>query len=243
MVSFARGRYEARFAASEAEVAAALRLRARLFRGDAGASDRDASDARCRHLIVREVETGALAGCARVRDFACGAEIGDSYAARFYDLSRLAAYPAPMVELGRFCIDPEIGDLDALRVAWGAVAAHVEAQGAGMLFGCSSFAGVEAAPFENAFAFLSARHLAPPRWSPRVKAPRVVRYAQGRRGARADLRAGRMSLPPLLRSYLAMGAWVSDHAVIDEDLGTLHVFTGVEVAAVPAARARALRAG
>ena len=49
-------------------------------------------------------------------------------------------------------------------------------------------------------------------------------------------------LPPLLRTYLAMGGWVSDHAVIDRDLDTLHVFTAVEVARIPPARARALRA-
>jgi putative hemolysin len=49
-------------------------------------------------------------------------------------------------------------------------------------------------------------------------------------------------MPPLLRSYLAMGGWVSDHAVVDRDLGTLHVFTGLEIGAIPAARARQLRA-
>jgi phytoene dehydrogenase-like protein len=49
-------------------------------------------------------------------------------------------------------------------------------------------------------------------------------------------------MPPLLRSYLAMGGWVSDHAVVDRDLGTLHVCTGVEIAAIPPSRARLLRA-
>ena len=39
-----------------------------------------------------------------------------------------------------------------------------------------------------------------------------------------------------------MGGWVSDHAVIDARLNTLHVFTGLEIAAIPPARARALRA-
>jgi hypothetical protein len=39
-----------------------------------------------------------------------------------------------------------------------------------------------------------------------------------------------------------LGGWVSDHAVIDPDLDTLHVFTAVEVARIPPARARALRA-
>jgi hypothetical protein len=46
-----------------------------------------------------------------------------------------------------------------------------------------------------------------------------------------------------LRTYLAMGGWVSDHAVVDDDLGTLHVFTGVEVGKVPGTRAARLRAG
>jgi putative hemolysin len=50
------------------------------------------------------------------------------------------------------------------------------------------------------------------------------------------------SMPPLLRTYLAMGGWVSDHAVVDRDLGTMHVFTGVEIGKVPPARARLLRA-
>jgi putative hemolysin len=49
-------------------------------------------------------------------------------------------------------------------------------------------------------------------------------------------------MPPLLRSYLAMGGWVSDHAVLDKALNTLHVFTGLEVSTIPPARARRLRA-
>jgi hypothetical protein len=39
-----------------------------------------------------------------------------------------------------------------------------------------------------------------------------------------------------------MGGWVSDHAVVDADLDTLHVFTGLEIRAVPPGRARLLRA-
>ena len=39
-----------------------------------------------------------------------------------------------------------------------------------------------------------------------------------------------------------MGGWVSDHAVVDEKMNTLHVFTGVEIGAIPAARKRLLRA-
>ena len=92
----------------------------------------------------------------------------------------------------------------------------------------------------DAFAMLRDRHIAPPRWRPRVKAPDVFRFA-ARLRRKPDLRAAMKKMPPLLRTYLMMGGWVSDHAVIDRDLGTLHVFTGLEIASVPAGRARLLR--
>ena len=50
------------------------------------------------------------------------------------------------------------------------------------------------------------------------------------------------AMPPLLRTYLMMGGWVSDHAVIDPQMNTLHVFTGLEIRAIPEARKRLLRA-
>jgi hypothetical protein len=39
-----------------------------------------------------------------------------------------------------------------------------------------------------------------------------------------------------------MGGWVSDHAVVDRQLNTMHVFTGVEIGMIPGARKRLLRA-
>ena len=85
------------------------------------------------------------------------------------------------------------------------------------------------------------RHLAPKRFWPRVKAPNVFRFA-ARLRRKPDRVKALKSMPPLLRSYLTMGGWVSDHAVVDRDLNTLHVFTGLEVGRIPPARARVLRA-
>jgi L-ornithine Nalpha-acyltransferase len=69
----------------------------------------------------------------------------------------------------------------------------------------------------------------------------VFRFARRIDGAGPDPRRAALSMPPLLRTYLAMGGWVSDHAVVDRALNTLHVFTALEIAAIPPARARALR--
>jgi putative hemolysin len=143
--------------------------------------------------------------------------------------------------MGRFCIHPDWHDPDILRVAWGAMTAWVDREGVEMLFGCSSFVGTDAADYLDAFALLKDRHLAPRRWLPRVKAPQVFRFARRLRARTPDLARAMRGMPPLLRTYLMMGGWVSDHAVVDRDLGTLHVFTGLEIRAIPPARARLLR--
>lgn len=235
------GRYRARPAVDDGDLARAQALRARLFRGDPGLSDADAFDPLCRHVLIEDAATGALVCTWRLFDLADGARIGESYSAQFYDLVPLSGYAGRMVEMGRFCIAPEARDADVLRVAWGAMTRIVDTEGIDMMFGCSSFPGTDEAAYLDTFALLGTRHLAPRRWRPRVKAPDVVRFAR-RPGRTPDLRTALKAMPPLLRTYLLMGGWVSDHAVRDRDLGTLHVFTGLEVGRVPAARARALRA-
>ena len=74
-----------------------------------------------------------------------------------------------------------------------------------------------------------------------MKAPKVIRYARTLRLRRPNMKLALGRMPPLLRSYLSMGGWVSDHAVVDRSLNTLHVFTGLEVSAIPPARVRSLR--
>lgn len=242
MVTFAKGRYRARVAASVADVDAAQRLRTLAFRGPTATDpDHDDFDAACTHVLIEEARSGDLVCCFRLLHFGSGAEIGRSYSAQFYELSALADFDGPMVEMGRFCIHPDRRDPDILRVAWGAMTAWVDAEGVEMLFGCSSFHGTEARDYYDAFALLRDRHIAPKRWLPRVKAPAVFRFA-ARLRRKPDLKRAQAKMPPLLRTYLLMGGWVSDHAVIDRDLGTLHVFTGLEIRAVPPARARLLRA-
>lgn len=222
----------ARVANGARDMAAVMALRGACFRGDAAAFDGDGFDDACRHVLVVR---GEVPVCTfRLLALQSGADIWCSYAAQHYDLSKLSLYPAPLGEVGRFCIAPQVRDADVLRVAWGAIAAFVKANRIGMLFGCSSFEGTDAAAYSDAFAMLAARYGAPARWRP---AGRGVRLDHGRG---FDAKAAMAQTPPLLRSYLSMGGWVSNHAVVDNDLNTLHVFTGVDVSRIPAARLRSL---
>ncbi|MBV0911910.1 GNAT family N-acetyltransferase [Anianabacter salinae] len=247
MLSLRKGRYAARFAKGDADIRAAQELRYLTFIASSGAAPREGArdaddfDAVCDHVLVEEVKTGRLVCCFRLLPLPRGTEIGRSYSAQYYNLSALEAFDGPMVEMGRFCIHPDYKDPDILRVAWGAMTRYVDEQGVEMLFGCSSFHGTETENYLDAFAMLKERHLAPKLWLPKVKAPNVFRFARRLR-RKPDAKRAMLTMPPLLRTYLVMGGWVSDHAVVDRDLNTLHVFTGLEIRAIPPARQRLLRA-
>ena len=234
-----KGQYQADWVHDAADLQAAFVLRGICF-GRNG-PDEDGFDQHCRHVLIKDTSTGQAVGCFRLMLAANGTGLKHSYSAQFYDLAAFSEFEGPLAEVGRFCIHPNRSDPDILRVAWGALTAIVDEQGVEMLFGCSSFAGTDVSDYLDAFALLKERHLAPDCWLPGIKAPEVFEFTAKLR-TRPDAKRAALVMPPLLRTYLMMGGWVSDHAVVDRHMNTLHVFTGLEISAIPAARKRLLRA-
>lgn len=235
-IALTLGRYAAREAVSPEDRARAFAFRAGMFR--AGANDQDAFDAIARHILLEH--SGAVIGYFRIT---CHNPFqkAHSYAARFFDLTKLAG-AGPSIEVGRFCLDHI--SAEPLRLAWAALGQEVDRTQPKLLFGCSSFAGTDPAPYEAAFDHLARHHAAP-----RALAPGRLDAGSGQ-GVFAlkaspnakDTMAALRAMPPLLRGYLGLGGWVSDHAVVDPDLGTLAVLTAVEIRNIPAARLASIRA-
>lgn len=235
------GNYTARLAQGSADMAQALALRSLVFRNRNYGQDTDSHDDACLHVLVQDNKTQTVVCCYRLRLLASGENIDSSYSAQFYDLSRLAGFGGPMLELGRFCIHPDWHNADILRLAWAAMARLVDKTGATLLFGCTSFEGANGPDHDAALAVLKSAHLAPEIWRPLRKASLIYDFEAIAANQLPDPSIALRGMPPLLRTYLAMGAWVSNHAVLDCDLDTLHVFTAVEIAKIPPSRARALR--
>ncbi|MBB5721981.1 putative hemolysin [Loktanella ponticola] len=231
---FQKGRYFARFAQDAADIAACQALRHQCFFGTAGL-DADQFDAAWTHMMIEDGAGGPLVCTFRMRQSAA-ADIGAGYAGQFYDLTRLSHTVGPHIEIGRFCTDPATPDPHILRVAWGALTRHVDACDAKVLFGCTSLTGTDPAPYRKIINALHARHQGPAALMPRPLADEIIALDAVQPDAEPR------PMPPLLRTYLAMGGWVSDHAVVDRVMQTLHVLTVVEIAKIPAARAKALRA-
>ncbi len=228
----------ARLAQGKADMARVMDFRQAAFPRTSGPEE-DAQDALSAHVLV-EGTAGPLAYF-RVMLFGWGAGLEQGYAARFYDVAPLAGYARPVAEMGRFCLASGGVHPDVLRLAWGAMTRIVDEGQAGLLVGCTSFRGAAWEPHRPALALLAERHVGPREHRPGRKADEIVDFP-ALAGPVTDRRASMAALPPLLRTYLMMGGWVSDHAVVDRELDTLHVFTCVEVDGVPAARAASLRA-
>lgn len=230
-----QGGLEARVAERPSDRAAALALRAQVFRG--GQPDQDAFDAAATQVLIGDGDQ--VLATFRLRRFEESRAILTGYSAQVYDLARLAAQGGAMVELGRFCTRPGARHPDLVRLAWAMLARLVDRWGARFLFGCTSFPGTDPGAEDAALGLLANRALAPADWAPGRKAGEVFPL----RGLAmpADPPAALARLPGLLRSYLTLGGRVSDHAVIDRDLGTFHLFTGLDLSAIPSARAARLR--
>ena len=238
------GAYRIGLATQDAQLAQAARLRALCFMPrraaqDAQLRDTDRFDASCQHLLVHRGAADTPCAAMRFWQHPTGRDLQSGYSGQFYGLSSLDQITAPVIELGRLCVAPDAQDPGILRAILAWLAGLVQDCGAALLCGCASFKGTDPAPFQDSLAYLTQHHLAPAALSPAAIAPHILSLPD----TPFDPRRAMAQMPPLLRAYLGLGGWVSNHAVIDHDLNTMHVFTGVEIARIPPARKRSLLAG
>lgn len=233
-------RYRACLARTGQDVASAQSLRGAVFRS----ADRDADpfDARCSHLLIEALPTRSLVATLRYQLLPAATGIAQTYSAQFYDLGPLGRWPGAMLELGRFCVVPGLNDPEILRLTWAFLTQVVDHHPIDLLFGCTSFAKAGEPVAADVYASM-AQHLGPACWRPEAVAPEHFSIS-ARGGSNAGQGPARSISfqSPLLQGYLGLGGWISDDAVIDRDLGTMLVFTALEVDRIPRSRQRLLRA-
>ncbi|MDW8469138.1 MAG: GNAT family N-acyltransferase [Burkholderiales bacterium] len=230
-------RYTVGFARDPETVRAAQRLRWRVFAEELGARlpgvaglDRDLFDPWCEHLVVREATAGAVVGTYRLLAPEAARRLGRYYSEGEFDLAPLASLRQGLVELGRSCIHPAHRNGALIMLLWSALARYMLASGYSHLAGCAS---VSAADGGHAAASLYARlapaHLAPAEY--RVRPLRPV--------ALARLDASRPVVPPpLLRGYLAAGAWICGEPALDPEFNTADFFLLLPLSRLSARYAR-----
>ncbi len=214
------------------DVAACQALRHVCFYGCAGL-DADAYDPEFEHVMIERGDT--LVGTLRLRVLPDGADFSQTYTGSFYDFGPISG---PTLEVGRFCLKGDGGSLDILQQAWASITRLVDLYGVTHLFGCASFQGSDPALYGDAFAQLHHDHQGKIKIAPKSFDCKELSEICA---DPFDPKRAFTQTPQLLRTYLGFGGFVSDHLVFDRILGTMHVFIGIEIAAIPEARAKSLR--
>ena len=84
---------------------------AAIFRGEIQREDRDIWDETYLNFCIKCVEKNVILGFFRRGIFRNGAAAMRGYSAQFFDLSPLTVFDRPVLELGRFAVDPLQGNL------------------------------------------------------------------------------------------------------------------------------------
>jgi len=230
------GALELRLADGPDDIAAAQRLRYRVFYeemqarpvGDAAQLRRDVDpfDEVCDHLLAidtsRQPGPDAVIATYRLLRGSVAREHGRFYTATEYDIGCLFGYPGEMLELGRSCVDANYRNRPTMQLLWRGIAEYVFHHDISLMFGCASLHGTDAREHALPLSYLYHFHLAPPALRPRALDDLYI----GMDFIPADdinQKAALVALPPLIKGYLRLGGFVGDGAVVDEQFNTVDV--------------------
>ena len=84
--------------------------------------DRDDYDPHCRHIGVRDLNSGKLVATTRLLDRQAAARMGRFYSEEEFSLHGLPNLEGPLLEIGRTCVDPAYRNGGTIAVLWGELA-------------------------------------------------------------------------------------------------------------------------
>ena len=216
--------------AKSQEIYEALQLRYCVFAEEGGARigaadkqiEQDHFDSYCDHLIVRETTTGMVVGTYRILSFSQAQQAGGFYSETEFDLSRLRPLSEGLVEVGRSCIHPAYRNGGVVSMLWAGLAQYVLTRGYQYLMGAASISlsdgGIQAA---ETYWHLTGTCLSPDTWRVFPHEPYVPKLAK---------RYGFVKMPPLIKGYVRLGAYMCGEPAWDRAFGTADILMLLPIA-------------
>ncbi|MGN2622056.1 L-ornithine N(alpha)-acyltransferase [Stutzerimonas balearica] len=199
-------------------------LRYRVFASEFGASlpgaatglDADEFDPHCRHLGVRDGRDGRLVATTRLLDGDAAGRLGRFYSEGEFRLRGLNRLDAPVLEIGRTCVDPGYRNGATIGVLWAELAEALNRGGYRYLIGCASVSmrdgGLQAQAImqtlRDTHLSTDLLHAEPMTPLPEIAVPGNV-TAQ---------------LPPLLKAYMRLGAKICGEPCWDPEFQVADLF-------------------
>lgn len=245
------GALEVRLARTAAEVRRAQKLRYDVFYREMSAvadtalffarRDIDLFDAVCDHLLV--IDHGdqpmrkppAIVGTCRLLRQDVAERSGGFYSAGEFDVRSLVDRHRDMkfLELGRSCVQPPYRNKRTVELLWHGIWSYVLEHCIDVMIGCASLDGTDPDRLALPLSFLHHYARAPEPWRTAALPERSVDLNRMPKDVIAP-KAALQLLPPLIKGYLRLGAFVGDGAVVDHQFGTTDVLIVLPVSEIQA---------
>ena len=227
-------------ASTPADIRASQALRYRVFAEELGARlstadqgiDADHYDDHCRHLLVREADSGHVIGSTRLLTDELAARADGFYSESEFDLDPVLTLPGRRLEVGRTCVDPGYRQGAAIAVLWSGLAAFINRHQIDHLFGCASI-GLEDGGIRAHAIMDNLRQGAMTPGDCRVRPRREIPDAPA-----YDPVTVSAPLPPLLKAYIRLGARIAGEPCFDPDFNVADVLVLLDVGVMDRSYAR-----
>ena len=249
------GSLEVRLARSAADIRKAQRLRFEVFYREMAAvpdartlqkkRDEDAYDDICDHLLVIDKSGGRagkrpwlkrakVVGTYRVLLQDVAGKHQGFYTQGEYDIAPLIAAKRNthyFVELGRSCVLKPYRNRRTVELLWQGLWTYVREHGVDVMVGCASFPGTDPKEHALALSFLHHYARAPEEWLVSAHPDRKTDMNMMPK-EQVNVKEAMKVMPPLIKGYLRLGAYVGDGAVVDRQFGTTDVLMILPVSAI-----------
>ena len=245
------GSLEVRLAQTAAEERQAQKLRYRVFYQEGSAipnpgrlfarRDVDSYDAICDHLLVIDhdardrtaLNRPTVVGTYRLLRQSLAEDHGGFYTAGEFAIGGLIERHTNLqfLELGRSCVLAPYRNKRTVELLWHGIHAYVQHHRIDVMIGCASLEGTDPHRLALPLSFLHHYSRAPEAWRARAL---PARYVEMNRLSKEtiDPKDALRALPPLVKGYLRLGAYIGDGAVIDHEFGTTDVLVVLPFAEV-----------
>ena len=202
-----------------------LELGEGLSTSDRSGLDIDPFDTFCDHLMVRDLETGKLAGTYRLQTGEVARQNLGYYGNQLFDFSVYDAIRPEVLELGRACVHIDYRNIMVLHALWKGIAVYATRSDSRYLIGCSSISSQDENEGLALYESLQEKYLVP---------PSLQTTPQPGHECRGTGRTAEAPRPPrLFRAYLEISGRICGPPAIDREFKTIDFLTMVDLANLP----------
>lgn len=225
-------------ARTESELHEAQRIRFKVFGEEMGARlptaaeglDRDIFDRYCEHLLVRDNDDNKVVGTYRIMPPEQAVAAGCYYSETEFDITRLDHLRDRMVEVGRSCVHPNYRDGGTITQLWSGLADYIGQHEHQYIIGCASISMGDGGHYAaSVFNKLYKMYAAPIEYRVFPRCPLPLHALNGEMD---------VIIPPLIKGYLRLGAYIAGEPAWDPDFNTADLFILLPVARMNAKYAK-----